>query len=81
MEPSLKELCAECNAPIEPGDRRASNVGIGAYYHERCWSDDDDTHDCTWCGGEGWQESDDPLWDGTDEVPCSACGGTGLRRH
>lgn len=35
---------------------------------------------CSWCGGDGWQESDDPLWDGADEIPCKACGGSGLAR-
>lgn len=39
---------------------------------------------CTWCGGEGETEIDDPLVDDCDEWgtgPCSACGGTGLRKH
>ena len=37
---------------------------------------------CTHCGGEGFAEVDDPLWDDCDEFgwgPCSACNGTGLR--
>lgn len=43
--------------------------------------DDYEELDCTWCDGEGDQENDDPLWYGfeVDFVPCSACGGTGLR--
>ena len=49
--------------------------------------DDDEEFDpewsCTWCGGDGWMENDDPLWHGfdKDEIPCSACNGTGLRKH
>jgi hypothetical protein len=28
------------------------------------------------------QDNDDPLWyGGAVEVPCEACGGTGLRKH
>lgn len=47
------------------------------------WDYDDDPG-CTWCGGEGWAEVDDPLWDECDEFgygPCAACNGTGQRRH
>lgn len=38
------------------------------------------THDdrCTSCGGEGLQEPDDPLYEGTDWIDCKACFGTGL---
>lgn len=45
---------------------------------------DDDERDCTRCGGEGFSEVDDPLWDECDEFgwgPCCACRGTGERRH
>lgn len=52
------------------------------------WEDDEDFKDgddleCTWCGGEGTQENDDPLWYGfdVDFVPCECCDGTGLRKH
>jgi len=45
--------------------------------------DDDDEWECTWCGGEGFD--DDPNWgDWVDEhglAPCKACNGTGLRKH
>lgn len=43
----------------------------------------DDEWDCTWCGGEGYMDNDDPLWYGfdVDYVTCSACRGTGLRKH
>jgi DnaJ-class molecular chaperone len=43
----------------------------------------DEELDCTWCGGEGLMANDDPLWYGfdVDEVPCTACKGTGLRKH
>lgn len=76
--------CAQCKQPLLAEDKRASTRGIGAFYHEKCWDDHPewpDDNDCTYCGGEGWQESDDPLWDGADEVPCRACGGSGERRH
>lgn len=48
-------------------------------YSDECKGDDENL--CTCCGGEGYQESDDPLWDGADEIPCKACFGTGLRKH
>ena len=42
----------------------------------------DDDLECTWCGGSGMQENDDPLWYGSVyEVPCTACNGTGKREH
>lgn len=45
--------------------------------------DDDDELECTWCGGEGIQDNDDPLWYGFDRdwIPCQCCSGTGLRKH
>jgi hypothetical protein len=48
------------------------------------WWDDDDDLGCTRCGGEGFSEVDDPLWDDCDAFgwgPCCACRGTGQRRH
>lgn len=46
------------------------------------WLDEfGDELDCTWCGGDGWQENDDPLWYDGDIIPCQACDGTGLRKH
>ena len=42
----------------------------------------EDDLDCTWCGGNGYQENDDMLWYGdVPEVPCEACNGTGKRKH
>ena len=44
----------------------------------------DDELDCTHCGGEGFKEVDDPLWDDCDEFgygPCRSCNGTGLRKN
>lgn len=44
--------------------------------------DDDDRLACTHCGGEGFCQVDDPLWDDCDEFgdgPCPAYGGTGDR--
>jgi len=48
------------------------------------WDGDQDEYACTRCGGEGWDQVDDPLWDDCDEFgygECSACAGTGLRSH
>lgn len=49
----------------------------GEYYES------DDDLPCTRCGGEGYQENDDPMWHGfdVDEIPCSCCNGTGMRIH
>lgn len=81
-QPEKHPLCAKCDQPLLPDQPRASRVGIGGYYHEACWSDEDAAEsDCSWCGGEGWQDSNDQLWDDDDTVPCSACAGTGMRRH
>lgn len=51
------------------------------------WPDDLDYEDgdwaCTHCGGEGWREVDDLMWDDCDEWgygPCTSCNGTGDRR-
>lgn len=72
MQPDTPTIC-ECGRPqgqCVKGDLDDCSV----------WEEADDL-DCTFCGGEGWQDSDDPLWDGADEVPCAACAGTGLRKH
>ena len=61
----------------------------GSHLELSRWSGyDDDEYDdelaCTRCGGEGFAEVDDPLWDECDEFgwgPCNACRGTGERRH
>lgn len=51
----------------------------------RCddFDDDPDDLDCTFCGGDGIEENDDPLWYGFDRdwIPCRACDGTGSRKH
>lgn len=52
----------------------------------RCDDDDDDPDAdwaCTFCGGDGFEENDDPLWYGFDvaEIPCRACDGTGERKQ
>lgn len=56
--------------------------------NEELWQADDeaDSYDetdaCTWCGGEGWAECDDPIQccdpqcDGV-MCPCKACDGRG----
>ena len=46
------------------------------------WDEDQDDYGCTHCGGEGFKQVDDPLWDDCDEFgwgPCDSCAGTGLR--
>ena len=55
-------------------------------YDEDNDNDCDDWGDlaCTHCGGEGFCEVDDPMWDECDEYgwgPCGACHGTGSRKH
>lgn len=38
--------------------------------------------ECTRCGGDGFCQGDDPLWEAWDEfgdIECPACGGTGDR--
>lgn len=48
------------------------------------WEEDADPDDdwaCTFCGGDGTQETDDYFEDGADIVDCRACGGTGERKH
>lgn len=55
-----------------------------AYLADRDDDEFDDQWCCTHCGGEGWCEVDDPLWDECDEFgygECSACSGTGERKH
>ena len=54
------------------------------------WSDDDDEWDpdltdCSWCGGDGYTECDDPIQccrrhDDYGLCPCGACNGSGLAR-
>ena len=36
--------------------------------------------ECTWCGGDRWQEGDEPGWDDGEMARCKACGGSGLLR-
>ena len=45
------------------------------YDHEYDSMDDDR---CSWCGGDGEQDPDDPLFEGRGPIACKACGGTGL---
>lgn len=74
----------------EPGDEYAAEpVSVSVFADsdadDEYWDyDEDGLGWCTWCGGEGWAEVDDPLWDECDEFgygPCAACNGTGERRH
>lgn len=73
------------NAPKIEG----ASIGTSALSAGLCGTDDDiedfdDEWACTRCGGEGWCEVDDPLWDDCDEFgngTCNACGGSGERRH
>lgn len=73
----------------------ASEAALTRLCAQRYWNtdcsdehyDDDECDDgwcCTYCGGEGWGPVDDPFWDDCDEYgygECSACSGTGERRH
>lgn len=59
-------------------------VPVAVVYTEGDDYDDDDGWGCTHCGGLGWAEVEDPLWDDCDEFgygECSSCHGTGERRH
>lgn len=45
------------------------------------WDDEYDPEpDCHYCGGDGFTESDDPLWDDDDYVTCPCCNGSGLQK-
>lgn len=61
------------------------NTRIGPDLREIPIEDEQDEEwACTFCGGDGFSEVDDPLIDDCDEWgigDCSACGGTGLRKH
>lgn len=77
--------------------RKRQLANLGQIIRKRAWwsalmasyegPDDDfefehDDYGCTHCGGEGYREVDDPLWDDCDEFgygPCRSCHGTGLR--
>lgn len=67
-----------------PEDARVPSPFDGEADAPDDWDEDDDGYDCTRCGGEGFSDVDDPLWDECDEFgwgPCNACHGTGLRKH
>ena len=62
------------------------NTRIGPDLHEIPIDEDDIEDDenwaCTFCGGDGTMENDDPVFYGHNrDVSCSACGGTGERKH
>lgn len=60
------------------------NTRIGPDLREIEVEEPNEEWECTFCGGDGYAEVDDPLWDDCDEYgwgDCSACGGTGLRKH
>lgn len=42
--------------------------------------EDPELRDCLICGGDGYVESDDPLWDDDDFVVCYSCHGSGRRK-
>jgi len=68
----------------QPEDARTPSPFDEDPEYECNYDDYDDEWSCTHCGGEGWAEVDDPLWDECDEFgygPCEACRGTGERRH
>lgn len=66
--------------------RRCTLIGYDLGQEPDVWEDDDyDDGDwaCTHCGGEGYREVDDLMWDDCDEWgygPCTSCGGSGDRR-
>lgn len=71
------------------GQSRAGEAGanltavLGGSDDDYCDYDDEEW-DCTHCGGEGYREVYDPLWDDCDEFgegTCLSCRGTGLRKH
>ena len=85
----LTQLLGPCATELEA--RAQFHLAIG-YESSLCDYDffehDDEDYDdplnCTACGGEGYAEVDDPLWDECDEFgwgPCTACRGTGERKH
>lgn len=43
---------------------KSGTIESDSYEHESEDFYDDDELECTWCGGEGIQENDDPLWHG-----------------
>lgn len=63
----------------------AHRAAMAAYWARVSKNDIEDYDDglaCTHCGGEGYCQVDDPLWDDCDEYgygPCMYCGGTGDR--
>ena len=65
-----------------PDPSPADMVAIPDDQPDRCPSDTDEHPECSWCGGDGWGECDDPIQccdprcDG-ELCPCSACDGRG----
>lgn len=64
-------------------EMQAESERLHAEAHYLMYPDDDDYYDydddegCTRCGGEGFSEVDDPMWDDCDEFgwgPCNASG-------
>lgn len=74
------------NHQLSQREQRAINRHAEYFYG---FEDDDydefgDERGCTHCGGDGYCEVDDPLWDDCDEYgwgDCPACSGTGKRKH
>ena len=58
------------------GEAVATSVGLAGGGASE--DDGDDDGPCSWCGGSGDQDPDDPLWEGFDIINCKSCGGTGL---
>ncbi len=62
----------------------SDHTHVSHLHYEDDFDDRDDGtgYACTHCGGEGYCQVDDPLWDDCDEFgygPCTYCKGTGDR--
>ena len=78
MEPRRPTVA---DAPT-PEPSPADMVAIPDDQPDRCPSDTDEHPECSWCGGDGWGECDDPIQCldprcNGELCPCSACYGRG----
>ena len=71
-------MSESANAPEPAKDRSCTGLAGDGTSEDYRYCDDDEDGPCSWCGGSGDQEPDDPLWEGWDLINCKSCGGTGL---